>query len=216
VSGFSRTLRLSGPALALLAAEMRAIHRLVEEHAATSGETIAIADCDRGVSYRELNAAANVLARRLMALGFRRGMHADVRLCPSVDLAVILLAILKAGGRYTWCDAEPVPAGNQHVIRVTSSPEEQWEIRLDDVMPGDLRCGPNLPVVTRETDIACLLERGGGQTPIAVPHATVMALKSHSVGDQSPWTGEPGAFDLWIPLMCGTTAVVSAPRAAAA
>ena len=195
---------------------MCAIHRLVEEHAARSGKTIAIEDCDRRVSYGELNTAANILARRLMAGGFRRGMHADVRVCPSVDLAVILLGILKAGGRYTWCDAEPLPAGGEHVIRVINSPEEPWEIRLGDVMPGDLRCAPNLPVVTRDTDIACMLERGGGQAPIAVPHATVLALKSHSVGDQSPWTGEPGAFDLWIPLMCGTTAVVSEPRAAAA
>lgn len=181
-----------------------------------SGEAIAIADCDRQVSYRDLNAAANVLARRLMDAGFRRGMHADVRLCPSVDLAVILLAILKAGGCYTWCDADRVPAGGQHVIRVASSPEGQWEIRLADVMPEDLRCGPNLPVVTRETDIACMLERDGGQAPIAVPHATVIALTSHNAGAQSPWTGEPGAFDLWIPLMCGATAVVSQPRAAAA
>ena len=41
------------------------------------------------------------MARQLMAAGFRRGMRAQVKMAPSVNLAVVLLAILKAGGCYS-------------------------------------------------------------------------------------------------------------------
>lgn len=193
---------------------MRAIHRLIEGRAAADGEAIAIADEGCPLSYRELNSAANAMARRLMAAGFKRGMHAHVRLAPSGELAVVLLAILKAGGCYTWTENPECPP--QPSIQIGHADSERREIPLSDVLPGGAVGGPNLPVVTRETDIACLLERGAGESPIAVPHGTVMAMASHAVGDRLPWAGEPGAFDLWVTLMAGATAVVSERQAAAA
>lgn len=195
--------KADGPSLALLGAVMRAIHRLIESHAASNGEAIAIADRNRNISYRELNAAANALARRLMDAGFRRGMRADVRMAPSPDLAVALLAILKAGGHYRWSEGNP--------------DEDPWGLLMDaGGVLRDVRCSPNLPVVTRETDVACVLERGAGESPIVVPHATILSMAARPVADRSPWTGESGAFDLWAALMSGATAVVSERQAAAA
>lgn len=182
---------------------MRAIHRVIESHAAARGDTIAIADRARSVSYRELNAASNALARRLMAAGFRRGMQADVQMAPSADLAVMLLAVLKAGGHYRWSEREPDDRLSELVQKAGG-------------IPRDVRCSPNLPVITRDTDIACVLERGAGTSPVVVPHATIMSMASRPVKDVSPWTGETGAFDLWMALMSGSTAVVSDCRAVAA
>ena len=176
---------------------------MIEHNAAINGEAVAIADGERNITYRELNAAANILARRLMAAGFRRGMQADVRMVPSTDLAVLLLAILKAGGHYRWSDGEPDDSPPELVANAGG-------------IPRDVRCCPNLPVITRETDIACVLERGAGESPLVVPHATIISMASRPVADQSPWSGETGAFDLWIALMSGATAVVSGPQAAAA
>ena len=194
--------RICGPWLAQSGAVMRAIHRMIEGHAAVRPDAIAIADRDRIMSYRELNATANALARRLMSAGFRRGMEVDVRMAPSVDLAVLLLAILKVGGSYRWSDAGP--DGSSELLSNAGG------------VPRDVQCSPNLPVITRETDIACVLDRGTGESPLVVPHATVLAMASRPVANRTPWTGEAGAFDLWIPLIAGATAVVSEIQAAAA
>lgn len=185
---------------------VRAIHRLIEGQVAANGDAIAIDRKGHCVSYRELNSSANAVARRLMAAGFKRGNHVHVRMPPCVELAVVLLAILKAGGSYTWVitsDGPPIQLGERVLC-------------LDEVVATGAGGGSNLPVFTRETDIACLLERGAGESPIAVPHGTVIAMRSHATGERLPWAGEPGALDLWITLMAGATAVVSEGRAVAA
>jgi non-ribosomal peptide synthetase component F len=185
---------------------VRAIHRLIEGQVATNGDAIAIDGEGCRVSYRELNTAANTVARRLIAAGFRRGNHVRVRMEPSVDLAVVLLAILKAGGSYTWTitsEGPPVQIGGQ-------------ELELTAVLETGTCGGSNLPVITRETDIACMLERGAGEPPISVPHGTVISMLSHATSKRLPWAGEPGALDLWITLMAGATAVVSERPAVAA
>ena len=182
---------------------LRAIHRLIEGHVTTHGDAIAVVEGDRSCSYRELNAAANSLARRLMTSGFRRGMRADVGMTPSVDLAVILLAILKTGGSYTWRRADPplfqIPTVNEDSSRLVN------DIQVNGLCTG----GPNLPVVTRETDIACVIDRAVGEESVAVPHATIIAMAPGVSRKRSAWVGEPGAFDLWTALICGATAVIS-------
>jgi len=177
---------------------MRAVHRLIEQRVAISGSAVAIVDGNHSCSYRELNSAANAFARRLMASGFRRGMRADVRMAPAVDLAVILLAILKAGGCYTWrTDDSPSLAitinNGEPPLAVMIGP------RVDGVCGG-----PNLPVLTRETDIACVLDGS-----VAVPHATIVAMAACAETGQSPWSGEQGAFDLWAALLSGAAAIVT-------
>ena len=189
------------------------MHRLIENHASTRGDSIALIDGASSFSYRELNAAANVLARRLMSDGFRRGTCAHVSMAPSVDLAVVLLAILKAGGSYTWNDGAPA---FEPSIRFEGPGGEQREIK-GRAVPLTTVCGcSNLPVITRETDVACVLRDGSGDSGIAVPHATILAMTSCAGPARSPFSGEVGAFDLWIPLLIGGTAVVEGRPAVAA
>ena len=188
---------------------LRAIHRLIEGHVATTGDALAVVEGDRAYSYRELNAAANLFARRLMTSGFRRGMRADVQMIPSVDLAVVLLAILKTGGCYMWRHGD---AASFQIPTV----DDASSLLVDDIPVNGVCGGPNLPVITRETDIACVLDRAAGEGSIAVPHATIIAIASSGTAGRSPWAGEPGAFDLWAALLSGATAVVACPRAVAA
>ncbi|HYW06077.1 MAG TPA: amino acid adenylation domain-containing protein, partial [Longimicrobium sp.] len=81
------------------------IHRIFEEHAAATPNAVAVVMDDERVSYGELNARANRLARRLA----RNGVGAETRvgLCLRRDpeLVVALLAVLKAGGAYVPLDA---------------------------------------------------------------------------------------------------------------
>jgi non-ribosomal peptide synthetase component F len=193
----------------------RTVHRLIERHAATNGDAIAIIDGDSSYSYRELNAAANVLARRLIAAGFRHGMRAQVEMAPSVDLAVILLAILKAGGSYLLFDDDPAGHRQSPSLLIHESAGEHRELHIGELSLNGA-CGPNLPVITRETEIAFVIDGGADEDAIAVPHATVVAMASCADGTRSPWTRESGVFDLWVALMSGATAAVNDHRAVAA
>src|SRR5690606_1684911 len=75
---------------------------------ARTPEATAISHGDRRLSYRQLDADADALARRLRAAGVRGGSVVAVMLDRSIELMVVLTAILKAGGAYLYLDpAEP-------------------------------------------------------------------------------------------------------------
>ena len=82
----------------------RLVHRWFEAQAARTPESVAVTDGDRSLTYGQLNASANRLARRLRGLGV--GPEVLVGLCTSrsVDMLAALLAVLKAGGAYVPLD----------------------------------------------------------------------------------------------------------------
>jgi hypothetical protein len=196
-----------------------AIHRVVEQHAAIRASLPALRDGDRAVSYRELNNAANALARRLMTNGFRRGGHAIVSMPVGINLAIVLLAILKAGGSYTWSEpaaGSGVPPGVSFTVGSSRDEAQYLHLDVSSVLAEPVGSSPNLPIITRGTDVACVLKEAGDAPVVMVPHATITALRARAMPQPSPWVGDPGAFDLWMALMAGTTAVVDSHRAAAA
>jgi non-ribosomal peptide synthetase component F len=193
--------------------ENLAIHRLVEQQSAARGDAPAIVDGTGIVAYRDLNHRANAIARHLINQGFRRGSHASVSLPRGADLAAVLLAILKAGGSYSWRAARsPLP---QTVIRVAPNPaceSPASSLDLAHILRVPVQAGPNLPVLVRASDIACVL----GDDPasgVLVPHATIAAIPVRAA-DQ-PWAEESGAFDLWAGLMAGATLTVESTPATA-
>lgn len=195
------------------------IHRFIEQHAALRGDFSAIRHGERALSYRELNYAANAMARRLMASDFRRGMHATVVLPLGVDLAVVLLAILKAGGSYTWCaptHEDAMPTGVSFQVRTGDAEDRFIHVDVSQALGERVACSPNLPIVTRGSDVACILQGQAGTRDVVVPHSTITALRPQGLAHSTACVGEPGAFDLWIALTAGATAVVGMPAAAAA
>src|SRR5690242_11650684 len=86
------------------AAEPRCVHHWIETRAARAPETVALTCSGAALTFGELNARANRLARRLRALGV--GPEDLVGLCThrSLDMVVGLLAVLKAGGAYVPLD----------------------------------------------------------------------------------------------------------------
>jgi amino acid adenylation domain-containing protein len=80
------------------------LHELFEAQARRVPEaTAAVLDAER-ISYRELNARADALARRLIGLGVGPERLVGVSMQPSIDRLVALLGILKAGGGYLPLD----------------------------------------------------------------------------------------------------------------
>ena len=97
---------------------------LFERQAAARPGAIALVYREREVSYAELDARADRLARHLVSLGVRPEALVAVALPRSVDLVVALLAVLKAGGAYLPLDV--------------AYPTDRLGFMLDDAKPAIL------------------------------------------------------------------------------
>ncbi|CAG1011847.1 partial arthrofactin-type cyclic lipopeptide synthetase A, partial [Burkholderiaceae bacterium] len=81
------------------------VHRRFERQAARRPDATALIQAGHALSYRELNARANRLARHLRALGVRPDERVALCMERSIELVVAMLAVLKAGGAYMPLDA---------------------------------------------------------------------------------------------------------------
>ena len=193
-----------------------AIHRIIEAQAARSGDLPAISDHRITLTYRELNQRANAVARRLIAQGFRRGATAIVNLPRSPETAVVLLGVLKAGGTYVFADRIAAGTGwPEGVSFVDRTEGEELRYRTLDVMATlreGARSSANLPIISRDSDVACVIPDDDGQPRVLVPHGTVISLKEQTVPPLAEWSSEAGALDLWAGLMNGVTVTLNGPR----
>ncbi|WP_164003031.1 non-ribosomal peptide synthetase, partial [Pyxidicoccus caerfyrddinensis] len=114
------------------------VHRVIEAHARLTPGAPAVCFGDETLTYDELNARANQLARHLRRLGVGPEVLVAVCLERSVELVVSMLAILKAGG--AWLSLDP------------SLPSE----RLDFIATNALA-----PVLLTHSSLEHLLDRRG-------------------------------------------------------
>jgi amino acid adenylation domain-containing protein len=96
----------------------RCVHQLLEASARSTPEAIAVIAGSVEINYRMLEASANRLAHLLGQQGVGRGALVAVCLERSVDIPMVLAAVLKAGAAY-------VPLDPTH-------PEERLRYILDD------------------------------------------------------------------------------------
>jgi len=196
------------------------VHRLVEQQAATRGDAPAIAgDGGDVITYRDLNVRANGVARRLLDEGFRRGAHLNVTMDHGIDLATVLLAVLKAGGSYAWHPAHGrIPQGRAAFASrfdAAGPGQRAHTIDVDALLRASMPTNPNLPVLTRPADLACVLVSDTGPD-VLVPHSTIAALRQEYPASSSQrsriWDQESSSFNLWAGLMSGATLnVLTAP-----
>lgn len=181
-------------------------------------DAVAVVDGAQAVTYRELNQRANTLARRLGECGLRRGSVAMVQMPRSVDLATVLLAVLKAGAAYACvepgsADACELPASFCIAQRKSASEQRYLAVDIRNALAGcAARPSANLPILTRGSDIACVLPDRLGDPQVLVPHETVTSMPA--TAHTGTWAPEPGAFDLWITLMSGATMTIGDGRPA--
>ncbi|ANW03875.1 non-ribosomal peptide synthetase [Bradyrhizobium icense] len=89
----------------------------IEARAAAVPSAIALVFGGQEVSYADLNARANRLARRLHDHGIGRDLLVGLALERSVELIVGVLAVLKAGGAYLPLDPDYPPDRLLHMLR---------------------------------------------------------------------------------------------------
>lgn len=82
------------------------VHQQIERNAEQHPDAIALLMGEQEVSYAELNARANRLAHRLIALGAAPEMRVGVAMERSLDVIVTLLAVLKSGAAYVPLDID--------------------------------------------------------------------------------------------------------------
>jgi non-ribosomal peptide synthetase component F len=193
---------------------------VIEQQAAMQPDAVAVVDGTQAITYRELNQCANTLARRLGECGLRRGSVAMVQMPRGLELATVLLAVLKAGAAYAWvepgCSGACDLPGSFCIAQQKSASEQRYlAVDIRSVLSGcAARPSANLPILTRGSDIACVLPDALGDPQVLVPHETVTSMPA--TAHTGTWASEPGAFDLWVTLMSGATMTVGDQRPAIA
>ncbi|MEU6595209.1 amino acid adenylation domain-containing protein [Streptomyces sp. NPDC046881] len=137
---------------------------LFEAQAARTPDAVAVADSSTRLSYGELNARANRLARVLAGKGVGPEALVAVALDRSAGLLVTLLAVLKAGGAY-------LPVDPAH-------PAERIAFVLDDARPA---C-----VVTTAALHPCLPHAPAAGTVLLDDPRVAAASSAHPDTDLSP------------------------------
>ncbi|GAA0368764.1 amino acid adenylation domain-containing protein [Streptomyces blastmyceticus] len=188
------------------------------------------------LTYRELDARADRLARRLTAEGVEPGGTVAVLMDRSAELVVSLLAIVKSGGAYVPLDPrQPVSrlrwildqTGAELVLTAGGSPDAQLtagrKVLAVSVGDADERI-PTVPVHPCEPrQLAYVMFTSGSTgTPkgVAVTHENVVGLARDQAWRggahgrvllHSPHAFDASTYELWVPLLCGGTVVVAPP-----
>ncbi|WP_082393480.1 non-ribosomal peptide synthetase [Nocardia arizonensis] len=143
-------------------------------------ESVAVGDGTRALTYAELDARSNRLARRLVAAGVGPEALVAVALPRSVDLVVALLAVLKAGGGYLPVDP--------------NYPADRIEYMLDDAaplcaidgagtqLPRGWFGGPVLDVDTDDLADPSPLTDADRRAPLRADHTAYVIYTSGSTG----------------------------------
>ncbi|HJX26691.1 MAG TPA: amino acid adenylation domain-containing protein, partial [Thermoanaerobaculia bacterium] len=155
---------------AALFPEEMLIHQHFEEQADRSPEAVAAVWQGRTLSYRELEARANRIARLLRGRGVDRGVPVGVWMERSLDTIAAVLGVLKAGGTYLPLDPA-WPAERVETILALSE--------VPAVLTRSAHLGPLLELQWRVpalTDVFCLDEEAPAPPPEPVDTEAVRAV----------------------------------------
>ena len=213
------------------------IHRLFEEQARQTPDALALSWDGEQITYAELNARANRLARELQALGVERDTRVGVSLDRSPELVVAMLAILKAGGAYVPLDPS-YPAERRAFMRrdsgvsvlVVGNGSEEDAEGTDEVATLSLshdqdaiEARPAGDLTDVEIDAEALAyvmyTSGSTGTPkgIGIPHRGIARLVRNTdfvqltpadrVAQVSNASFDAATFEIWGPLLNGGAVV---------
>jgi amino acid adenylation domain-containing protein len=201
-----------------------------------SPAAVAVAAGGTVLTYRELDARANRLAHRLLALGVRAEAPVAVLMERSADLVTAILAVLKAGACYLPLHSAYPPERMQWIMdmaggpvlladpvtRARGLPRGRRTLVLPEEPPPD---GPvSDPDVTLHPDqLAYVMYTSGSTgTPkgVAVTHRGVLDLVADPCWDTgyhervpllAPYAFDVSTYELWVPLLRGGRVVVTPP-----
>ena len=164
----------SGPAVLDATAPGQRLHQLVEAQAVAAPQRKACVFEGQALTFAELNATANRLARYLQALGVTRGDLVGVQVPRSIEMVAALIAIHKAGAAYLPLDPTypadrlAYMAEDAHVKVVLSRSDVPFslpvkhDVKLDRVMAAiESLPADNLDVAGDASDLAYVMYTSG-------------------------------------------------------
>ncbi|WP_437275952.1 amino acid adenylation domain-containing protein [Sorangium sp. So ce375] len=215
------------------------VHELFALQAARTPEANAVVFADRRLTYRELDAAANALARVLVSRGVGRGAAVGLCMERSAEAIVGMLATLKAGAYYVPLDpAYPLArlrfiasdtrmhailARGPHVeVAGALGPEV---IALDAGSEALTRAAASAPGALVGPDELAYVVYTSGSTGepkgVAIPHRAILRLACGTdyvslgpgdvVAHAATLNFDAATFEIWAPLLAGAS-VAGVPR----
>ncbi|MGV9334053.1 amino acid adenylation domain-containing protein, partial [Nocardia sp. NPDC003726] len=213
--------------------------------AATPGAVALVADLPGGeraeLSYAELAARVNRLARYLISVGVGPETRVALAFRRSVDLVVAMYAVAEAGGAYVPVDPDQAAERTDYILSVAapvcvlSNAESDFDtdvapvVRLEDL---ELTAVASVPLTDSERVVPLRPENTayviftsgstGRPKGVAVPHAAVVNQLLWKVAefaltqDDSVLLKTAATFDLsvwefWSAVVCGGRLVIAAP-----
>jgi amino acid adenylation domain-containing protein len=212
------------------------LHQLVRAGAAETPDRIAAVYQDQWVSYSELVARSGSWAARLRTLGVDVGTLVGVHLERSLDLPVIVLAVLEAGGVCIPLEPSDPPERVAAMIQQTQPSVIVTHSRLGgqlpttaaavvtvDDQPPELAPPPEAPLSPDNLAFVHLTSGStGAPKGVMVSHATVaarMVRQDSDVADpgtcmaimKTPISNSPFLGEMFAPLLHGCYFVIARP-----
>ncbi|KAI0006354.1 hypothetical protein F4779DRAFT_620711 [Xylariaceae sp. FL0662B] len=218
------------------------LHRLLEHSAENYSDKISLICADTTLTFGELNAFANRLARVLVQRGISNGDLIGVVLDRSVNLVAVLLAVLKTGATYVPIDpAFPADRINQMMddacpkLLITDGNTLEaftsWRsvcLSIDELlhMIDPDSDSSNLGMEVRSNDLAYVMYTSGSTgrpKGVEVSHGSVSNLllsmqkePGCSEADRllaiTTVSFDMAVLELFLPLLCGATTVIAQRR----
>ena len=95
------------------------LHELFEQQVTRTPENVAVVFRDEQITFAELNARANQLARHLRTLGVSEESLVAICMDRSLEMVIALLATLKAGAAYVPLDPESLAERQSRILQET-------------------------------------------------------------------------------------------------
>ncbi|WP_081220137.1 non-ribosomal peptide synthetase [Streptomyces sp. M41(2017)] len=198
-------------------------------------DAVAVRCAGRELSYRELDEQANQLAHRLAGLGVQREAPVAVLMERSVDLAVALLAVLKAGAFYLPLHSGYPLERMQWIVDETSTPVLLTDQAMRDrglpVAPVTVTVDEHeelagLPVgdpgiESRAEQLAYVMYTSGSTgrpKGVAVTHRAILDLSVDGMFGAgahervlllASYAFDPSTYAFWVPLLHGGRTVIT-------
>lgn len=216
------------------------IHDLIAMQAARTPGAVALIFEDRQLTYAELDARANQLARHLQGCGVGPNMRVGVCLERSIDLVVGLFAILKVGAAYVPLDPAYPGERLQFMLQDTNPaallttaallsmlPEHTAQAVVLDQQAAAIAQQPATPLriaVTPEHLAYVIYTSGSTGTPkgVMVPHRGVTRLllgvdyarldSTQTILHMAPISFDASTFEIWGALLHGGRCVLLPQR----
>ncbi|KAF5022960.1 hypothetical protein F66182_4985 [Fusarium sp. NRRL 66182] len=214
------------------------LDQLFEQVVSLYPDSIALVHNDTEVSFKELNASANILARCLILRGLKHGDVVGLAVVRSIDLIVVMLAVLKLGAAYVPVDSSfPAERINQmledagpKLILLSDGPAEslaRWGgicLKVDDVRDGSITDTSNIGAEIQPHDLAYIIYTSGSTgrpKGVEISHGAAANFLS-SLRKYEPGCNEHdrllaittisfdmSALELWLPLLSGSTMIMA-------